>query len=179
MRLFSAIAVPDPVARPLSYLAGGLSDARWVEPADYHVTLGFFGEVERPVAEELAAALDEIAMGPIDLHLTNLHVFGAGKPHAIVALVERNPALLALEARHRAIAGRLGVRGDNRRFTPHVTLARFRGVPAAEVAAWVSTRNTLAAPSWRAEAFHLYSSRPSRGGGPYLIEESFRLAGAV
>lgn len=175
MRLFSAIATPDEIAHELELFRGGLPEARWVDPADFHVTLGFFGEIDRHVADELAQALSEIDMPPVDLQLTGLGVFGAERPHAIVALAERTPALLSLEAAHRAIMQRLGIGDQVRKYTPHVTLGRMRRVTAGEVAAWMSQQPAFRPLGWRADRFAVYSSRTSRGGGPYVAEVTFRL----
>lgn len=175
MRLFSAIGVPADIARDLSLFRGGLPDARWVEPADFHVTLAFFGEVDGRSAEELAAALDEIEAAPLDITLDGLSIFGADRPHAIVALARKSPALLALEAAHRSIMQRLGIGDQARKYTPHVTLARLRRVPAGDVADWMSQQPPFSPLTWRADRFALYSSRTSRGGGPYVEEVPFDL----
>lgn len=175
MRLFSALPVPDDVSDSLALFRGGLRDAKWVEPADFHVTLAFFGEVERPVAEELAQTLSEIVARPFDIRATGLGIFGADKPHAIVALLEKSPELLALEAAHRAAVARLGIGDQARKYTPHVTLARLRRTPAGDVAGWMSQQPAFTTLAWRAERFALYSSRTSRGGGPYVAEVEFPL----
>ena len=179
MRLFSAIGVPEIVARDLSQFRGGLPDTKWVEPADVHVTLAFFGEIDGRSAEELAAALDEIDAASFEIALDGLGVFGADRPHAIVALARKTPALLALEAAHRGVVQRLGIGEQARRYTPHVTLGRLRRVTAGEVARWMSQQPAFPALSWRAERFALYSSRMSRGGGPYVEEVPFGLRANV
>lgn len=175
MRLFSAIGVPDAVGRELSLFRGGLPDAKWVEPADFHVTLGFFGEIDGRSAEDLAAGLDEIGASSFEVSLDGLGVFGADRPHAIVALVRKTPALLALEAAHRSVMQRLGIGDQARKYTPHVTLARLRRVTAGEVAGWLSQQPAFPPLAWRADRFALYSSRTSRGGGPYVEEVAFGL----
>lgn len=173
MRLFSAVGVPDAIAQALSLFRGGLPDAKWVEPADFHVTLAFFGEIDGRAAEELAASLDEIDVKSFEVSLDRLGVFGADRPHAIVALARKTPALLALEASHRAVMQKLGIGDQARKYTPHVTLARLRRVPAGDVAEWISRQPAFAPLTWRAERFALYSSRTSRGGGPYVEEVPF------
>ena len=47
IRLFSAIPVPRDIGARLALMRAPLADARWIEPEDYHVTLRFFGVVER------------------------------------------------------------------------------------------------------------------------------------
>ena len=175
MRLFSAIEVPADIADVLARSGGGLHTARWIDPADYHVTLAFFGEIDADVANDLAEELAAIEAPPVDIRLTELGFFGTASPHAIVALVERDAGLLALEARHRAIMMRLGIGDTARKFTPHVTLARLRRTPASEVAEWLSDRPALPKFSWRAERFALFSAATSRGGGPYVAEAVFPL----
>ncbi len=178
MRLFSAVGVPDDIAQRLSMFRGGLTEAKWVEPADFHVTLAFFGEIDGVQADDLAEALGELDAAPVDVRLTSLGVFGADHPHSIVALAEKTPKLLSLEAAHRSICARLGVRLEARRYTPHVTLGRLRRTSAGEVAVWLSQQPVLPTCAWTAKNFAIYSSRTSRGGGPYVAECEFSLGNA-
>jgi 2'-5' RNA ligase len=175
MRLFSAVALPADIRAALMRLSGGLPDVRWVEPDDYHLTLAFFGDIDADVAEDLAEALAAIDMPPFDITLTGLGTFGTGSPRAIVALATRDLSLLALEAKHRAIITRLGIPEGARKYTPHVTLARLRRIPAPTVADWMSTRPVFEKLTWRVDAFSLFSSATSRGGGPYVAEQTFPL----
>ena len=45
-RLFTALEIPAAIGEQLALLRGGLPGARWVEPANYHVTLRFIGDVD-------------------------------------------------------------------------------------------------------------------------------------
>ena len=45
-RLFTALEIPAAAGFHLSLLKGGLPGARWIDPANYHVTLRFIGEIE-------------------------------------------------------------------------------------------------------------------------------------
>ena len=175
MRLFSALAVPAPVAQDLAQFRGGLPNAKWVDPTDFHVTLAFFGELDRPVAEDLAQALAEIELAAFEVRLLELGVFGADRPHAIIVRAERTPPLLALEAAHRAAMDRVGLESESRKYSPHVTLARLRRTTAGDVAGWMSDQPAFQPQRWRAPSFTLFSSRTSRGGGPYVSEVEFGL----
>ena len=135
-----------------------------------HVTLAFFGELDRSQANDLAQALNEIEVSAFDVRLTGLGVFGADRPRSLVALAEKSPALLALEAAHRSICGRLDIALETRRYTPHVTLARLRRTRPDEVAAWLSQQPVFPVCAWAAQSFAIYSTRTSRGGGPYVAE---------
>ena len=51
-RLFAGIAIPGDIQDAVSTLQSKLNGARWVEPENYHITLAFMGEIERPVADD-------------------------------------------------------------------------------------------------------------------------------
>ena len=53
LRLFVGIALPPETKLRLSPLYGGIPGARWVDPANYHVTLRFIGEVDGSDARAL------------------------------------------------------------------------------------------------------------------------------
>ncbi len=61
VRLFAAIAIPDDIAERLLALQKGVPGAKWRPRENLHLTLRFFGDVAEPVADEIDAALDEVA----------------------------------------------------------------------------------------------------------------------
>ncbi len=174
-RLFTGLEIPDNLVTELSMLRGGLSGARWIEPEDYHLTLRFVGDIGRELANEIADGLDGIRLPPIDITLDHLAVFGADKPRALIARAVDSAVLMALQAEHERLMRKLGISDDGRKFTPHVTLARLRGVSAAAVGAYIETRGDMQPLKFTAERFALYSSKDSTGGGPYRIEAVYPL----
>lgn len=176
-RLFTGIEVPPETGLALTAFRGGLPGARWVEPADYHVTLRFIGDVEGGLAGEVTEALADIRpRPPLTLVLDALAVFGGEKPHALFARVVPDPALAELQAEHERILRQLGVAPDTRRFTPHVTLARLkRGAGPDGVAQYLAMQPVFARLSFTAERVALYSARDSVGGGPYVVEAAYPL----
>ncbi|TGE02683.1 RNA 2',3'-cyclic phosphodiesterase [Methylobacterium nonmethylotrophicum] len=176
-RLFTGIEVPPEAGLGLGALRGGLPGARWVEPADYHVTLRFIGDVDGGLADEIAEALAEAkARPPLMLTLDALAVFGGARPHALFARVVPDPGLSELQAEHERILRRLGVPPDTRRFTPHVTLARLkRGAGPDGVAQYLALQPVFPRVSFTATRAVLYSSRDSVGGGPYVVEAAYPL----
>jgi len=172
-RLFTGLEIPSNAATELSLLRGGLSGARWIEPEDYHLTLRFVGDVGRELANEIADRLDDIRAKPFEITLEHLAVFGADKPRALIARAVDTTPLMELQAEHERMMRRLGAPGDTRKFTPHVTLARLRGVAAAAVGAYIESRGDMRPLTFRPERFVLYSSRDSTGGGPYKIEAAY------
>ena len=175
-RLFTALELPPAVAGQLALLRGGLPGARWIDPANYHVTLRFIGDVDARVAGEVADALARVARPGFILSLEGLGAFGSRKPHAVFAGVRACPALTELQAEHERILQRIGLEPERRRYTPHVTLARLKGVSGSDVAAFLALRGQFSTPPFPVERFVLFSSRASRGGGPYLVEQAYPLA---
>lgn len=174
-RLFTALTLPEDVRMWLTGLRGGLRNARWIDPENYHVTLRFIGDVDPATADEVARALERIHRAPVRVRLTGLGSFGSKKPHSVWVRVEPSPELMELQAEQERILQRLGLPAEARRFTPHVTLARVRGASVAEVAEWLTVRGGFSAPPFLADSFALMSSRASVGGGPYLVEDRYPL----
>ncbi|MFI0842723.1 RNA 2',3'-cyclic phosphodiesterase [Mesorhizobium sp. IMUNJ 23232] len=177
-RLFTALEIPRDAALSLSLLRGGLPGARWIDVENYHITLRFFGDIEGHVADEIANALDRVRRPAFQLRLDGVGAFGGKKPHSIFAAASPSPDLNALQAEIDRICQRLGLPADARKFTPHVTLARLRNSSPIDVAHYLSARGNFSAAPFRVGRFVLMSSRDSVGGGPYVVEEVWPLAGA-
>lgn len=172
-RLFTGIGIPERETAELALLRGGLPGARWVEPADYHITLRFIGEVGISMANEIAIELDNLQLREIPVVIRGLDVFGGDRPRSIIAKVEATEALASLQADHERLMRRLGLRSETRKFIPHVTLARVRGLTALDTANYIETRGAFGGLSFVARQFILYSSRDSVGGGPYRVEATY------
>ncbi len=174
-RLFTGLELPGPIAARVALARGGVVGARWMDPADYHVTLRFVGDVDGSVAHDIAETLGEIRRPPVAVRFDGLSWFGGDKPRAIVARIRPEPALVELQAEQERRMRRIGIAPETRKFTPHVTLARVRRVGARAVADYLSSRGALEVEGFTAERFVLYSSRDSTGGGPYVVEAAYPL----
>jgi RNA 2',3'-cyclic 3'-phosphodiesterase len=177
-RLFTALKLPDLLASRLSLLRGGLPGARWVEPENLHVTLRFLGDVEDRIAEEASALLDGRHVAPSTVRLNGVDAFGGDRPRSIYLRVDGGSALLELQDAQERLMRRLGLAPETRRYTPHITLARLRGVSAGEVASWLSANaSAFAGEVFEPDGFALFSSRASTGGGPYICERFYPFSG--
>ena len=174
-RLFTGLQIPPSIAAQLALLQGGIDRARWIAPEDYHITLRFIGDVEETTARQVEEALERIALPAFSLRLSGLGWFGGGRPHSVHALVEPNAALEALQGAHERACREAGLEPERRKFTPHVTIARCRGARLAEVRDFVAAHGLFAAGPFAVDDFVLFSARPSRGGGPYVVEQSWPL----
>ena len=127
MRLFAAVVPPADVVAELEAQVGPLRDhvLRWTTPDAWHLTLAFFGEVGDERLPDLGARLARAARrrSPMELGLV-----GAGRfdGRALWMGCAGDVAVLRDLARSLRAAGRrVGASADEeRRFRPHVTLAR-------------------------------------------------------
>jgi 2'-5' RNA ligase len=173
-RLFTALEIPSEIVQSMARLRGGLRGARWVEPEHYHLTLRFIGDVDDALAEEIADLLSQVERPAFDLRIDGLDSFGGNRPRAVVAAVSAVTELVELQADHERIMQRVGLQPD-RKYTPHVTLARLRDTSSRQVADFLSIRQPFRSPPFSVARFVLYSSRASVGGGPYVVEAGYPL----
>lgn len=174
-RLFTGLEIPADVASALVLHRGGLPGARWMEPADYHITLRFLGDVDGHTARDVFSFLDDIRREPLTITLEGLDSFGGDKPRSVFARVTPSQSLSALQNDHEKLVRRLGLPPEKRKFTPHVTLARLKDASPVDVAWYLASRPLVRPISFRAPRFVLFSSRASIGGGPYVIEAAYPL----
>lgn len=134
MRAFIAIELPDglrqAVARVQERLKGAGAGANWTRPEGIHLTLKFLGEVHDEKAQEILQALGVAARGTGSLTLA---VEGAGAfpnvkaPRVLWLGVTGDIGKLAkLQAAVEDAMERLGFEREDRKFSPHLTLARIK-----------------------------------------------------
>lgn len=174
-RLFTALEIPSAIGQSLSMLRGGLPGARWIEPENYHLTLRFIGDVDGAMAREIDVMLGQVRRASFELTLDGLAAFGGRKPRAVYAAVKPIPALLELQAEHERLCRWLGQEAE-RKFTPHVTLARLHQSSSRQVADYLAPRADFRAGPFPVPRFVLFSSRDSVGGGPYVEEAVYPMS---
>ena len=174
-RLFTGLEIPDDVAFDLDLMRGGISGARWIDRESYHITLRFIGDIDERLAREIGYELEGVEAKPFQLRLAGVGVFGGNKPHALFAGVEESAELRRLQAIHERICQALGLAAESRKFAPHVTLARLKNPEVQALHRFIASHNLYRSRVFEVARFVLFSSRPSRGGGPYAVEESYQL----
>ena len=175
-RLFSAFRVSEEAEGWLSGLELDMPGARWIDPADYHVTIRFFGDVDRHVADDILAGLAAARQVGFSAQIKGLACFGGDRPRALVAEIEAGPALADLRRAHERVALAAGLEPERRKFSPHLTLARLDGTRAETVARFIQSFSMASPPKFDVGEVVLFSARPERGRGPYVPEETFSLA---
>ena len=177
-RLFIGIRPPEAVREKLLDAMEALDGARWIDDDNLHLTLRFVGEVDRPMANDLAEALAQIAWPRFDLRVAGTGAFDRSRrhqsyPHAVWARVPLTEPLEGLRQKVERACELAGLGRETRRFTPHITLARTDRA-TEPVAGWLATWGDLAAGPWTVEDFGLFESHLGHAGAVY--EEVMRYA---
>ena len=177
IRLFAALSVPEDIGLALQKRQDGLEGARWRPLEALHVTLRFYGEIREDVARDLDAELSTIRGEPFEITLQGVGAFAdGGDVHAIWAGLEESRPLKRLARACEVAARRVGLRGESRRWRPHLTLAYLRHPEPDHVARWIQANNLLKSPPIPVERFGLYSSFLAREGAHYRLEAEYPLS---
>lgn len=173
-RLFIAIRPPDDVRRQLLGLMGGLHDLRWQNDNQLHLTLRFIGEVDRPVADDIAAALDSIRFNRFSIELDGVGKFEKRRQGALWAGLQPKDQLKALAAKVERACQSAGLEPEQRAYRPHITLARWNG-RAPNLERFVERHAGLSSDPWQVQKFILFESHLGQGGAHYEAVERYSL----
>ena len=142
-RLFTGIELPPSARDRLARLKSPLPGAKWVEPANMHITLRFAGDVDNRVASEFADALSQIAIDAFGVRFSALGAFGGNDPSVLFAGIEASPELESLARANERAARNAGLPPESRTFKPHVTLARLKHSNAEAIARYLGNRHLV------------------------------------
>ena len=177
LRLFVGIEFPPELKLHLSMLETVIPGARWVDPGNFHLTLRFIGEVDEGVAADIDEALVRLRARRFTLQLAGIGVFGGGKPRQLWVGVERHPELVALRDKIEKALIRIGLEPEQRKFAPHVTLARLREPALDKLGAFLAMHAQFRAALLPVEHFSLIASFPTKAGSIYEDQADYPLSG--
>ncbi len=176
-RLFVAIHPPEDIRDLLIDAMDDSPELRWVPDDNLHLTLRFIGEVERPLAEDIAAALSTVTFPAFELRIAGVGQFAQRNGGALWAAVEPRAEVAALAAKVERACLAAGFEPERRAFHPHITLARWNRRSAETVRAFLDRNGGLSSGSFAVDAFTLFESRLSRHGAHYEAVARYPLAG--
>lgn len=175
-RLFVALDLPESEKERLEALCSGVPGARWVRDRQFHVTLAFLGEVSGPVAQAVSEGLHGVRADPFPLTLDGIgHFPPRGAPKVLWVGVDGGAELVQLHDRIKSRLKRLGVSIEERRFAPHVTLARLVHASLPELLRYMEAHMAFRAGPLPVTDFQLYSSVLGRSGAQHTVEASYPL----
>ena len=182
LRLFVAAVLPpeqlEAVAALVRRLQPGLERARWTVPDNRHITLKFLGWADADRLEDISERVTAVARAhaPADLDLGPLGAFPSSRRARVLWLGLDDPQRL-LERLASALDSALeplGFKPEERAFTPHVTLARFK--PPESVERVTAEPVEVEARRFPVDRLVLFRSHPHLSGVRYeeLAEVALR-----
>ncbi len=151
---------------------------QWSPPGNLHITTKFIGEwaeAELPRLSEALRGMPKTGALPISVHglgwFPNPH-----HPRVLFAGIEAPAGLGDLHRMTDEACAGLGVAAEQKRYSPHLTLARVRdgaGLPA--VRQLIAGLESTDFGRFEAVSFHLYESVLGPGGSQYKKLEEFPL----
>ena len=175
-RLFVAIDLPDSTRQVLERLDPHIRGVRWIDPAQMHLTLAFFGDVADNIDFALCEKLNAIEFGAFFLPIAGVGMFSAkGAPKIIwIGVGKAHPHLFQIHKRVHEAALAAGLEPELRPWHPHITIARCRDVTPQSLRKFLQSNEDLDAGMIRVDAFHLYSSKLTTAGPIHTRELTVR-----
>lgn len=174
-RLFVAIRPPEPIRDLLIDAMDDSPALRWVGDEQLHLTLRFIGEVERPVANDIAGALERVRSPSFALRIAGVGKFEQRNGGALWAGIDPKEPAAALAAKVERAVQQVGLEPEHRAFMAHITLARWNRRNAEAVDAFLRRNSDLRSQPFRVNEFILFESRLSRHGAHYEEIANFEL----
>jgi RNA 2',3'-cyclic 3'-phosphodiesterase len=176
IRLFTGLSLPILLRQRLTVMQGGIPGARWTERDNFHITLTFIGEVDERTAEIADEALSSIRMEKFPLQLKGTGSFSQGKHARLLWIgVGQSEPLHRLKEKNDRALQMAQVPIESRKYTPHVTMARFRDAEEAKIAGFMQLHNLFTSEEFLVEEFTLYRSHQTKNGSVYEAVREYPL----
>jgi 2'-5' RNA ligase len=180
VRCFIAVELPDEIKSGLSRLqaqlkSGSQFPVKWVDPYSIHLTLKFLGNVASDRTSSITEAMKGASQGvsPFQLEVKDLGVFPNLRRVQVawVGVSGEVDKLARLQQKIESALAQLGFAPENRRFTPHLTLARLHNHASPDerqrFGQFIADTRFEAAYSLPVEAINLMRSQLTREGAIY------------
>jgi 2'-5' RNA ligase len=185
LRIFIAIDLPAGIREAVTALQAQLrragSDVRWEQPANFHCTLKFLGDVDPgALPEVLTCSATAIGESPrFVAEIASIGCFPDTRRPKVVWVGCRNGdgRLDALKRRLDAALAQLGFAPEERPFSPHLTLGRVKGTRGLHDLLSTMERCTFEPHSMQVSEVVVMRSVLKPEGAEYTIVQSTQLSG--
>jgi 2'-5' RNA ligase len=187
VRAFIAVEIPETIRHELVKIQNELKpllqqdSVSWVQPSHLHLTLMFLGDVTpEGVSKIIDACQFTASVASFELTLDRIGFFPhLGKPRVLWFGYEPSNSLMQLQERIETGAEEAGFPTERKKFTPHVTCARFKELHFNETdrKAWNDRIGTCRFSfTHRAHSVTLFQSHLSSRGSTYTVLKKFAFA---
>jgi RNA 2',3'-cyclic 3'-phosphodiesterase len=181
MRLFVGLDLPLEVVENLKRLLERLrpkARIQWSPPANLHITTKFIGPWPEERLEELKRALGAVApRPPLSVRIHELGFFPSPRSPRVFWCGIEAPGLTELAADTERATSALGIPGESRPYSPHLTLARIKErLNLDPLRQAITELPSQEFGTFEARTFFLYFSQLRRSGSVYTKLAEFPLA---
>ncbi len=182
-RLFTAIKI-----KPAHKLVTAIEDfsrelsrekIKWINPENIHITLKFFGNTPESDIPAIKSSLLDASRGlcEFDVTVKGCGTFGSPRfPRVIWLGLENSDRLKTLYNKINYELSKVGVKPDERSFSPHLTIGRVKHIKNLyALDALVSKYHDETLLTQSVNSFQLFESVLQREGPKYLVLENFRI----
>ncbi|MFO8055518.1 MAG: RNA 2',3'-cyclic phosphodiesterase [Bacteroidales bacterium] len=185
MRIFTAI--PAERSKALTDFVGSLKkiapypQVKWVDPAQYHITLQFMGDIEQTQLPAIFSSLEKVAAqtSPFGFTITSPGIFKDRKNfiRVIWAGIEPASPFFKLHELIKSSLSNAGFSINQSSFKAHLTLGRAKQAITNQQALenHINTYTPFVFSSQQAAYFQLIQSKLTSGGAIYKTLKTFNL----
>jgi len=183
MRSFLAVDISIEVMKGLEYLIEKFrkldSNIRWVKAHNIHITLNFFGEIDKEQSFILKQIIEDTScqFNPFTVQIEGLGAFPSiGKPRVIwCGVVDQSQSLVGINRmiREGIMKNSLSVHLEDREFIPHLTLGRIKRKCSDKIIAYVKRDSKKEFGRFKVDYMTLYKSILTRNGPIYEPVQRF------
>jgi len=176
IRLFAAIDMPENIRDDISEIYEAIPGARWTPENQLHLTLRFIGDVNEDAAQLIDNSLKTVKFAPFTMRLQSVGFFPPRKePRVLWCGIAKNENLIRLQKHVERAVVLAGLPPAERKFSPHITVARLNGSPPQKLAGFMSANSLFKTEPFLVPEFCLYSSVLKRDGALHIKEAGYTL----
>lgn len=184
MRLFTGLSIPSHVTNALKDALTELrplARLRWSPVENLHITSKFIGEWPEAKLQEVRRALATLnAPRPFSVTLARFGFLpNPHRPKIFFAGVHGEAGLMELAERIDIALAAIGVKREDRAYTPHLTLARIRDEEIGPLRERIATLPVPEFGAFTVREFHLYLSKTGPAGSVYSTLDTYPLEKAA
>lgn len=184
MRLFLGGFLPQNIRENIvnqTQTGSTLSSIRWTRPEHLHMTIKFMGDVENRLLPQLISTLKSALLGASNaqLRLQKVGFFPSLQRPSLgwLGVEDMDKTLTNLHGKVEQALEECGVHREQRKFHPHVTVARGRNkmISAVDTQVFCKLYRNFKSPMFSLENLQLIHSQLSATGSTYTTLEQFSL----
>ena len=183
-RIFLAIDIPDKLKEQINNFNEELKkleiNANFVEKENLHINLKFFGDTEKEQKEKIIEKIKEVSenFNSFQLNAKDIGVFPSMNHIKVVwvGVEDKKENLSNLQKELENEFEKIGIKKENRKFIPHITLCRIKtGKNIEKIIKTIKENKDKEFGTFEVENISLIKSELSPNGPKYTIEKIFEL----